>query len=250
MSALLFQKIFWNQCGWSPVLKQVNLFNLPFMCKGKSLLSEQWNKTPSQCQSVHSNSKRKKVDFPSSVYSHFKALQSCEISEINFEQIMWLSAMPVFYKVFRNLLILEPQTMVSAKKAQGVSGKGALAFSGNPQGFIVNLHLNKLKMLFYFSALSHECHYLQPKKIGNSLDCSTLLLVFGLHFRQYDHLWETKPANWISLHLIQSLVKFKSILWSSVIYKYTIENTNSVLAKQLCCHFCPVRNLWTKETDA
>lgn len=78
--------------------------------------------------------------------------------------------------------------MVSAKKAQGISGKGALAFSGNPQGFIVNLHLNKLKMLFYFSALSHECHYLQPKKIGNSLDCSTLLLVFGLHFRQYDHL--------------------------------------------------------------
>lgn len=74
-------------------------------------------------KSVHSNSKRKKVDFPYSVYSHFKALHSCEISEINFEQILWLSAMSVFYKVVRNLLILEPQIMVSAKKHREFQGR-------------------------------------------------------------------------------------------------------------------------------
>lgn len=65
------------------------------MCEDKSLLSEQYNQTLPQCQSVHSNSKRKtveKVDFSSGVYLHFKALQSCEIPETKFEHVMWLVA--------------------------------------------------------------------------------------------------------------------------------------------------------------
>lgn len=107
-------------------------------------------------------------------------------------------------------------------------------------------------MLFCFSALSHECHYLlkKTKQFWTDSHCLCVWTTFLFTTVSMIIYEKQNPQTGFPCIFLQSLVKFKSILGRSVIYKYTIENTNSVLAKQLCCHFCPVRNLWTKETDA
>lgn len=139
------------------VLKQVNL--IYHLCVRTRACCQ--NQTLPQCQSVHSNSKRKivaKADFSSGVYSHFKALQSCEIPETDFEQVMRFVAVWDFLcscSGQRSAAFSATKSCVS-KKAHRASGKDAAALTGN-------LHLNKFKMLFWFSALSHECCSLQSK---------------------------------------------------------------------------------------